>query len=225
MTNIIEALEEAAADLAAEVLDQEDAEVTPDLDAEIKRAEEELAVAEAVEEAVAGSGTVEEHHRAADSVRFFRRKLERLRTQRAEQLAQEAERRRQEATAAAERLLVEEHPLDHVVAAYREATASLDALVAACATRQTAIEDAARLLRRVGVSVPSGPPPSVTLPGSGLHGFGDAEAGPMVAELIMDIGEKHNLTSQGGTKLSDVLARVAPRVSRGRVARLAKRDA
>jgi hypothetical protein len=219
--DIVEVLESAAADLAEEIEAAEDAKVTPDLDEEIMRVEAAHLAAQAEESAAAGVADEAEHHKLMDRVRWLTAKRDRLRAARAAQLAEAAEQRRREAVARAEEILTVETPLSAVVAAYRAAEQALDQLVQACAARQGAVEDASRLLRRAGVATPGGTRPSVTLDGSGLHGFGDAEAGPMVGELVLAVSEKHKLTSQGGTRLADVLARVAPRVSRGKVARLA----
>ncbi|MCK9496813.1 MAG: hypothetical protein M0R75_15165 [Dehalococcoidia bacterium] len=221
---IIEALKDAAADLADEVQDIEDRETTPDIDAEIIAAEAELASAEQAETEAAGVADPEEFHKLADAVRWCRARVERLRAARVVQLAAAAEQRRQEATAEAERLLVEVHPLSDVVSAYCSAEQALHGLVQACEARQGAIEDVARLLRRAGVSVPSGgPAPSVTLP-SGLHASGDLNAGQLIAEMVLDVAEKRHLATDGHTALVSLLSRSISRVSRGRVARLAKRE-
>ena len=215
---IIEALEEAAADLTAEVLDQEDAEVTPDLDAQLAAAEIELEAAERAEREAAGVADPTEHHRLSDAARWCRARVERLRAQRAERLAEEAEARRRAGVEEAERIL-SDPSLDDVAVSYVRAEDALTALIGACEARHDALVRAWQTLDRAGAAPGGGSSAraALDLP-SGVTTTEDVVAGEVIGEMLMDLAERHKLVTSGGSAVTSPRARSIPRLSRGRVA-------
>ena len=188
---------------------------------EITSTESELAQVQAEERSAAGVADPDEHHRLMDRIRWLTGKLNRLRDRREAILARQVQTRKDVAAEDATRILTET-PLGDVVDAFRYAESAIENLISTCGARQEAVRKAARVLRGGGWSASSltGAKPVVVLAGD-QHSLDDAAAGPLVGELMMVLSTRHGLRTSGGRSLTDVLGPVVPRVSRGRVARMA----